>query len=161
MGFSREKECKSLVNMAFKIATCLGSVNIVGPFDQTQYEIMDCGQNATGRTDSHTCTIFMKSDIAAIMQARFNQPMLPSDVENFSWRSQVSRQAGNAVFDFRAGFVNLTLADPGEITFEAIDLSETRPIAVIIKHGAGLDRAFFKASMANVDLCYTQEIRCF
>jgi hypothetical protein len=72
----------------------------------------------------------------------------------------VSGKAGNAILDFRAGFVDLSLSDPGKLAFQTIHLPQARPIDVIIEHGAGYDGGFFQSPMSEIDFAGTQEIGC-
>lgn len=92
------------------------------------------------------------------MQAGFDQSMLTPELKHFGWWSLVSGKAGNAMLDLTACFVDLSPADPGELAFQAIHLSNGGPVDVIIEHGAGLNSAFFEPSVPEIDLANGQEV---
>jgi len=71
--------------MTFIGTASLSSVFVAYPLDQTQNQIMDGSQDTTGSADRHAGSIFMESDIPAVMQAGFDQPVLASHLKHFGW----------------------------------------------------------------------------
>lgn len=124
----------------------------------SQNQIMNRGQDPSGRADGHAGSIFVKSHIPSIMQSGFDQPMLTPDAQDFRGRSLVSTKAGYTILGLTTGFVDHTLADPGELTFQAVDLPNAGAVYVIIEHATGLNAVLFQSSMSQIDLAGAQEV---
>ena len=61
--------------MTFKVATSIRGKGKASALEQSQDEIMNNGENLSGKTQSHASGIFVKGDIpaTAIMQAKLRQ----------------------------------------------------------------------------------------
>src|SRR3990170_4495954 len=85
-GISRNQQGESLLKMPSKPPSALSSVRETSLFKQTQDQIMHDCQNASSCTLGHARSVFMESDVPAVMQARFDEPMLTSHCKQFSRR---------------------------------------------------------------------------
>lgn len=99
------------------------------------------------------------------MQTGFDQPMHPSHLKDFGWRSLISGEAGDAILGLVTGFVDLALAQPGELAnldrpqLMATPLNNLRrndPLRVQRVPGNGLPRQgdFFQGSGGSHDLVF-------
>jgi hypothetical protein len=158
MAFDGKQKAESLVQVAFEVTASFGGIGITGAFDQPEHQVMHRRQDPPSCAEGHASGIFMESNIPAIVQARFDEPMLPPDLEHFGRGSLLPGKAGDAEFDFTAGFIDVTPTDPGELSFETIDLCNTGPIQIIVQHGAGLEGALFEPSMTVIGFVGRQEI---
>jgi len=107
----------------------------------------------------------VEGDIPAVMQTGFDQPMHPSHLKDFGWRSLISGEAGDAILGLVTGFVDLALAQPGELAnldrpqLMATPLNNLRrndPLRVQRVPGNGLPRQgdFFQGSGGSYDLVF-------
>ena len=127
-GISGDEQSESLLDVPGKPPAALDGIRESGLLEQAQDQIVHHRQNASGCTLGHAGGVFMESDIATIMQAGFDEPMLAPDRKQFRWRSFLSGQAGNAELHFATGFVGLALAHPDKPALQAIHLSKAGPI---------------------------------
>jgi hypothetical protein len=72
---------KSFIDMAIEVTAGFGSILESGPFDQGDDQIMNSGQDTACCTDGHASGIFMKRNIATVMQTSLYQPMTSSDAK--------------------------------------------------------------------------------
>ena len=156
MAFSRtaiygEQKGKSIVNVPIIVTASFCSVAMARSLDQTDHQVVYSSQYPSSCANCHPGSVFTESDIAAIVEASFDKPMLASRLKHLSGRSLAVGKTGNAVLNLATGFEDLSLAYPVKLTLQAIHLPNTRPIKVVIEHGAGLNRAFFKPSMPIID----------
>ena len=101
--------------MTIIITASLGGILMASSLEQTDHQIVHSCQDTPRCTDRHTSRIFAESNVTAIVQASFDRPMFASGLKHFCRGSLVSRQAGYAELDFTTGFVDFSLAQPGEI----------------------------------------------
>ena len=80
MAFSRrafygEQQVKSFSDMPIEVTASLGGIVITGSLDQTDHQVINGSQVTPRSTNRHSGSIFVESDVTAIVQASFNQPM--------------------------------------------------------------------------------------
>lgn len=163
MAFSRmaicsDRQTKSFIQVSIVVTAGLGGIVITSSFDQADHHNMHGCQDPPRSANRHASSIFAESNITAIVQASFDQPMFAPGLEHFGRGSLVSGKAGNAELDFTACFVDFSLTEPEKLAFEAINLSNPGPVEVVIQHSAGLDGSFFEPSMAVIGLAGRQKI---
>lgn len=99
------------------------------------------GQDLWSRTRVQARAVFPKGDITHIVQAIFNRPVPPVQLEEPTGRGQGGRQIRDKVDDLLGGFAGAPLRDGAR---ELGDLLHERPVRtqVVIQVGCDQDAAF-------------------
>lgn len=81
------------------------------------------------------------------MQSGLDAPMRTSDFQYSNGGSLLPGETGDAILNIVAGFVDFASPDPKELAFQAVDLTYSRPIQILIEHFTGLNTAYLDAAM--------------
>jgi hypothetical protein len=64
---SRDEKRKGVIEMSFEPSAASGRIGEASQLEQTEYQVMNNGQNAPGCADGHASRIFMEGYIPPIM----------------------------------------------------------------------------------------------
>ena len=151
---SRDRGCeqgKSLLEMTGKPTSPFGSILKPSPLDKPEEQVVNGCQYSSCPSLGHASSIFPEGNVSAIMQTSFEPPRLGSNINQFCWTGLLGWQTCEPLFDFLAGFDHLSTSQPSELALQPVDLTQTRPIQIVVEHGAGGDGPFFYPSMTPID----------
>jgi hypothetical protein len=99
----------------------------------------------------HVDSVLMEGNIAAVMQAGFDLPLLAFQAQKLFWAGLLARKTGEAKMDHLFNPDDLAIAQKIEFTFQAEYLSSKGPVEIGILHTADGRDAFFNPSVIFID----------
>ena len=129
--------------MSGKPTSPFGSILKPSPLDKPVDQVVNGCQYSSCPSLGHASSIFPEGNAYRIMQSGFEPPRLASNINQFCWTGLLGWQTCEALFDFLAGFDHLSSAQPSELALQPVDLTQTRPIQIVVEHGAGGDGPVF------------------
>ena len=140
-------------------ASGLSNIFEVGLSSDGNDEVVDRSHHMASMSNRHASRIFFECEISSIMQTGFDAPVCASNLQEAGRRSSCARQAGNSKFYFIRSAITASRAPPLELTFEAIDLSQSWPGRIRVEHFTGRKDTRFQTSVPLADFLCGEEIR--
>ena len=113
--------------MSSKITSSLSCVLKFCLSGESDHQVIDGSHDLSHVAHSHVRGIFMEGDIAATMQSVFNAPMQSTNFQEAHRCGLRSIQTGDSKFGFTGGVITPTGTEPLKVSFQSIDLSQSRP----------------------------------
>ncbi len=129
----------------------LSSILEICLIDQSDHKIINGSHHFASVANRHTRGIFLERYIPSVVQSCFNPPMFATKTQQVVGCDFFAGQTCNAKFHFTRCSVTASTAPPLELSFEAIDLSQTRPSRIGVEHFTGGQSSFFKTPVSFVD----------
>src|ERR1700690_1581607 len=113
--------------MSSKITSRLSCILKFCLSGESDHQVIDGSHDLSHVAHGHAGGIFREGDIAATMQSVFNAPVSPTNFqEAYRW-SLRSIQTGDSKFGFTGGVITPAGTEPLKVSFQSIDLGQSRP----------------------------------
>jgi hypothetical protein len=121
-----------------------------GQTQEGHHEVTQASHHLRAVTFAHLAAVFVKGDVAHVVQAVLDDPMASGEREKLSGGGLVSAAAGQAANDFALDLDGLAGAAVLADALDLEDLLAVREGGVVVELGGGPDAAGVDASMSFV-----------